>query len=189
LSYYISSELFIEILECVQYLHKQNPLIIHRDLKPENTLISEGMNGRFVKLCDFGLAVIHEFDDQSHSSKTETFKYMAPEVKLKTKHIYSHYDTKEDIYSLGVILEQLLKDIISGNNSELEMEFSNLKELITRMKFDGKELRPNCDEILSEKEKWTLNKKNFEKLISEKTESLDEESFQCLCITEKTTKL
>jgi serine/threonine protein kinase len=34
LSYFISCELLIEIIECVDYLHKQNPPIIHRDLKP-----------------------------------------------------------------------------------------------------------------------------------------------------------
>ncbi len=37
--YNFSSELFKEILECVNYLHKQN--IIHRDLKPENILITD----------------------------------------------------------------------------------------------------------------------------------------------------
>jgi alpha-tubulin suppressor-like RCC1 family protein len=181
LRYFISSELFVEILECVQYLHKEN--IIHRDLKPENILIYEGMNARFVKLCDFGLAVIHEFEDQSHSSKTGSLKYMAPEVFEGRK-----YDMKADIYSLGVILEDLLKDIISQNNSELEMKFSNLKELITKMKSYGKELRPNCDEILSDKEKWTLNRRDLNKLISEKTESLDKKSFQYLFITNKITK-
>jgi serine/threonine protein kinase len=65
-SYFISCELLIEIIECVDYLHKQNPPIIHRDLKPENILVSDGINGRFVKLADFGLSVIHEFIDQSH---------------------------------------------------------------------------------------------------------------------------
>jgi serine/threonine protein kinase len=62
LGYYISSELFIEILESVDYLHKQK--VIHRDLKPTNVLIT---NGRFVKIADFGLATIHEFERQSHT--------------------------------------------------------------------------------------------------------------------------
>src|SRR5882757_6385576 len=39
INYYISSELFREILECVQYLHSRDPPIIHRDLKPQNILL------------------------------------------------------------------------------------------------------------------------------------------------------
>jgi serine/threonine protein kinase len=100
LGYYISSELFEEILESVDYLHKQK--VIHRDLKPNNILITDGMNGRFVKIADFGLATIHEFDRQYHTKYKGTIKYAAPEVNSSRK-----YDTKADIYSLGVILQEL----------------------------------------------------------------------------------
>jgi serine/threonine protein kinase len=55
LGYYISCQLFIEVLKGVRYLHKQKPPIIHRDIKPLNILITNGINGRFVKLADFGL--------------------------------------------------------------------------------------------------------------------------------------
>jgi serine/threonine protein kinase len=44
LEYYISSELFKETLEAVNYLHSLKPPIIHRDLKPTNILITEGKN-------------------------------------------------------------------------------------------------------------------------------------------------
>ena len=80
IEYYISSELFNEILESVNYLHKLNPPIIHRDLKPTNILITNGMNGRFVKIADFGLAELHMFDDQTHTQGLGTVKYIAPEV-------------------------------------------------------------------------------------------------------------
>jgi serine/threonine protein kinase len=60
------------------------------------------MNGRFVKIADFGLATIHEFDGQSHTKYKETVRYAAPEVLSSKKH-----DTKADIYSLGVILQEL----------------------------------------------------------------------------------
>ncbi len=102
LGYCLSSELFIEILEGVDYLHKQNPPIIHRDLKPNNILITDGMNGRFVKIADFGLATIHESSGQSHTKYSGTRKYTAPEV-MNSK----YYDTKADIYSLGVVLQEL----------------------------------------------------------------------------------
>jgi serine/threonine protein kinase len=66
-------------------------------------LITHGINGRFVKLGDFGLSVTHEFNDQSHTQCSGTMKYMAPEVMRTRK-----YNTKVDIYSLGVIIEEML---------------------------------------------------------------------------------
>ncbi len=102
IEYYISSELFKEIVESVNFLHKQRPLIIHRDLKPENILITDGINGRFVKVADFGLAVIHKFESQTHTTDSGTPKYTAPEVISGGK-----YDMKSDIYSLAVVAQQL----------------------------------------------------------------------------------
>jgi serine/threonine protein kinase len=102
LCYYIASELSIELLECVNYLHKQNPPIIHRDLKPDNILITDERNGRFVKLADFGLSTIHEFSYQSHTQSLGTVKFIAPEV-LEGR----NYDTKADIYSLGAVMQNI----------------------------------------------------------------------------------
>jgi hypothetical protein len=100
--YCVASELFIEILESVDFLHKQNPPIIHRDLKPENILLKRDFNSnRFIKIADFGLIALHEFALQSHSTDKGTIKYMAPEV------MSSKYDTKADIYSLGVVFKKL----------------------------------------------------------------------------------
>jgi serine/threonine protein kinase len=65
-------------------------------------LITDGINGRFVKLGDFGLSVTHQFNE-SHTQCSGTLKYMAPEVIKSRK-----YDTKADIYSLGVIIEEIL---------------------------------------------------------------------------------
>jgi serine/threonine protein kinase len=100
LEYYISSELFIEILKAVSYLHKQNPPIIYTDLNPTKVLITEGLNGRFVKLCDFGLTVINECTTKTHTKYESSF--VAPEVKIGR-----YYDMKADIFSLGVILQDV----------------------------------------------------------------------------------
>jgi hypothetical protein len=101
IGYYIASQLFIEILECVQYLHKNQ--IIHRDLRPDNIMIKmDGKNNRFIKICDFGLIAIHKIAQQSHTKDRGHMRYAAPEV-LNGR----NYDTKADIYSLGIILINL----------------------------------------------------------------------------------
>jgi alpha-tubulin suppressor-like RCC1 family protein len=101
IGYYIASQLFIEILECVQYLHKNE--IIHRDLYPNNIMIKmNGENNRFIKICDFGLIAIHNFAQQSHTQNIGHIRYAAPEVLDGRK-----YSTKADIYSLGRILRNL----------------------------------------------------------------------------------
>ncbi len=102
--YFVASQIFIEILKGVNYLHKQNPPLIHRDLKPANILFLECKTKGFcVKIADFGLIVIHKFSEQSHTTDKGTPKYMAPEVIYNKK-----YDTKADIHSLGVIFQNLL---------------------------------------------------------------------------------
>jgi serine/threonine protein kinase len=62
IGYFIASELFIEIFEGVNFLHKQNPPIIHRDLKPENILLKfTEHSDRFVKIANFALVTMHEY--------------------------------------------------------------------------------------------------------------------------------
>ncbi|CAG2105709.1 unnamed protein product [Medioppia subpectinata] len=96
IEYFISCEIFRELLQCVQYLHELQPPIIHRDIKPENFLISYNGNNRFIKLCDFHLAT-----NQDRTALTRGVgspKYMAPDVGLSQS-----YNFKVDIYSLGLI--------------------------------------------------------------------------------------
>ena len=102
--YYLTCIIFKQIIECVDFLHNLKPAVIHRDLKPANILFDKhDVSGKFFKLCDFGLAKLH--DDRSHTTgMIGTMKYMAPEIFKE-----SHYDTKCDIYSLGVIGEELFE--------------------------------------------------------------------------------
>ena len=103
IEYFISCQIFKELLECLQYLHESKPPVIHRDIKPENFLVlNSPSNERFIRLCDFGLAVFDEAITGSHTRNQGTLDYMAPEVKRTRK-----YNRKADVYSLGLIAQEL----------------------------------------------------------------------------------
>ena len=71
--------------------------IIHRDIKPENILYHK--NSDSYKLGDFGVSKELETADSNLTQSIGTLKYMAPEVLHSI-----HYDSKADIYSLGLVL-------------------------------------------------------------------------------------
>jgi len=89
-----------QILGALFYSHSKN--IIHRDLKPENILLETNTTGdSFIKLIDFGNSNFCE-KNKKLNLKVGTPQYMAPEV------INKEYNTKADIWSLGVIMYVLL---------------------------------------------------------------------------------
>ncbi len=103
LKYYISSAILNEILEGVNYLHKQNPPIIHRDLCPDNILMKVEAHGPVVvKIADFGLVTIHKYAEQLHKPDVGHIRYIAPEVGDG-----GNYNTKADIFSIGMITRDL----------------------------------------------------------------------------------
>ncbi|CAG2168243.1 unnamed protein product [Oppiella nova] len=118
--YFISCEIFRQILESVQYLHEFNPQIIHRGIKPDNILITENVtNGRFIKLCDFGLATYHDKrvhfrTERKHDQDVGDMKYIAPEVVKGEK-----YSIKADVYCLS---------LIGGELFEVDLDEINLDE-------------------------------------------------------------
>ena len=95
-SEYKAFEYFIQVVNAVYYLHNNN--IIHRDIKPENILI--GDNNK-IKLCDFGWA--KELTLENRSTFCGTVEYMAPEIVEN-----ENYDYGVDIWSLGILLYELL---------------------------------------------------------------------------------
>jgi alpha-tubulin suppressor-like RCC1 family protein len=114
MKFYISSSIFIDLLEGVNYLHEQNPPIIHRDLCPDNVLVKLEKNDKvFVKIADFGLVTIHKFAEALHQQDVGHVRYIAPEVGNGMD-----YNTKADIYSLGKIVNDLF-DIDLDDRYEL----------------------------------------------------------------------
>ncbi len=95
--------LVVQISEAIEYAHGKQ--IIHRDLKPENILLDES---GAVKVADFGLAGIGGPDSKHDLTATSvamgTVNYMAPEQRRDAKHV----DHRADLYSLGVMLYELV---------------------------------------------------------------------------------
>ena len=112
-------ELFMQVCEGVQHAHQK--AIIHRDLKPSNVLVEE-VNGKPVpKIIDFGLAKAMGQQLTEMTLFTEagamlgTPDYMSPEQADRNSNI----DTRTDVYSLGVILYELLVGELPIGSREL----------------------------------------------------------------------
>mmetsp|Transcript_28306 Transcript_28306/g.27236 ORF Transcript_28306/g.27236 Transcript_28306/m.27236 type:complete len:107 (-) Transcript_28306:540-860(-) len=86
----------------LNYMHKKN--IAHRDIKPENILLcSKDENNLDIKITDFGFAKFYDPLKESLKEGLGSPLYMAPEI---IKNI--PYDSKVDIWSLGVVSYILL---------------------------------------------------------------------------------
>jgi eukaryotic-like serine/threonine-protein kinase len=102
-------ELFIQVCEGVQHAHQK--AIIHRDLKPSNILVSEVDGKPMPRIIDFGLAkaTSQRLTDGSMYTRVGTLmgtlEYMSPE---QADSAGEDIDTRTDVYSLGVVLYQLL---------------------------------------------------------------------------------
>jgi serine/threonine protein kinase len=109
-----------EVLEAVRYLHSFNPPIIHRDIKPENLLLDE--NSR-IKLADFGWSNFKS-DETNRVTYCGTPEYLSPEMVRKQGH-----DTNVDIWSLGVLLFELLAGHAPFSGTNQEELFNNIRKL------------------------------------------------------------
>jgi tetratricopeptide (TPR) repeat protein/tRNA A-37 threonylcarbamoyl transferase component Bud32 len=114
-------ELFTPVCQAVQHAHQKG--IVHRDLKPANILVTI-IDGRPVpKVIDFGVAkaTSGRLTDESLSTQfgavVGTLEYMAPEQAAFSG---EDVDTRADIYSLGVILYELLTGLRPFDGKKLK---------------------------------------------------------------------
>ncbi|MEM1180727.1 MAG: protein kinase [Acidobacteriota bacterium] len=100
------AEILTPVCDVLEAAHKQD--LVHRDVKPENVFLQRSGNGEIVKVLDFGIAKLVGEHVARENLTAEGFvlgtpAYMAPE-RLRNR----LYDGRSDVYSLGVMLFQLL---------------------------------------------------------------------------------
>jgi eukaryotic-like serine/threonine-protein kinase len=97
-------DLFRQVCDAVQYAHQH--LVIHRDIKPSNILVtSDGV----AKLLDFGLARVVQGGERETADRTQTaLRLFTPDYASPEQVRGETLTTATDVYSLGVVLYELL---------------------------------------------------------------------------------
>ena len=115
--------LMIQVCEGVHHAHQK--AVIHRDLKPSNLLVSMQDGHAQPRIIDFGLAKALAGELTARTLYTEfgamlgTPEYMSPEQAVGTG---QDVDTRTDVYSLGVILYELLTGILPFDSRKLRRD-------------------------------------------------------------------
>jgi serine/threonine protein kinase/tetratricopeptide (TPR) repeat protein len=111
--------LFIPVCHAIQHAHQKG--IIHRDLKPSNVIIALYDGKPVPKVIDFGIAKATQQNLNNNTIFTRigqivgTFEYMSPEQAEMNNDV----DTRADVYSLGVLLYELLTGAPPFTKAEL----------------------------------------------------------------------
>lgn len=148
--------LFIDVCHAVQHAHQKG--VIHRDLKPTNVLVTDLGKGAHPKIIDFGIAKAMHSRLTELTIQTEarqllgTPEYMSPE---QADGLGADVDTRSDVYSLGVILYELLTGVTPFQSwllrgvSHAEMQRIIQSEMpmrpSSRLGYASKDVKPPTD--------------------------------------------
>ncbi|KAH0291785.1 kinase-like protein [Aureobasidium namibiae CBS 147.97] len=126
----LSQRVAYEMTEALHCIHSQDPAIVHRDLKPDNILVF--LSGTVQKPCylfklaDFGISKTVDDGEEDPALRIVSepmsgrayAPYRAPETakRLGAKHPRG-YESKADIYSLGVVLAQIHNNAVGSDES------------------------------------------------------------------------
>jgi tetratricopeptide (TPR) repeat protein len=127
-------ELYIQVCQAVQHAHLKG--VIHRDIKPSNILVTNYDDKVVPKVIDFGIAkAVHQqlTDESVHTHVSQligTPLYMSPEQSQRTG---QNVDTRTDVYSLGVLLYELLTGTTPFDKERLESSgLDEFKQIIRK---------------------------------------------------------
>ena len=125
-------DLFIQVCAAIQHAHHK--AVIHRDLKPSNILVQEMDGQPEAKVIDFGIAkaISHRLTEKTLFTEAGallgTPEYMSPEqINLTQEEV----DTRTDVYSMGVILYELLSGARPFDSDRLRASsYEELRRLV-----------------------------------------------------------
>lgn len=108
-----TGEILAQVCGAINDAHSQK--VVHRDIKPDNIIVSPSPNGVRVKVLDFGIARLRDSSSLGNLTQTGavmgTPHYMSPEQCLGEE-----LDGRSDIYSLGVMLYEMLSGVVPFNS-------------------------------------------------------------------------
>jgi serine/threonine protein kinase len=172
-------ELFIQVCHAIEHAHQKG--IIHRDIKPSNILVSEGA---VPKVIDFGIAkaTSGKLTDKTVYTQSDQFvgtpAYMSPEqVEMGGLDV----DTRSDIYSLGVLLYELLTaETPFESKNLLERGFDEMRRIIREIEPQLPSLRLRSKHDTSQTGMGTPHGTDAPKVINLMRGDLDWVVMKCL---------
>ena len=125
-------QVFMQLCDAVQYAHMKG--VIHRDLKPTNLMVVENNGHSTAKVIDFGIAKATSGRFTDGTVMTEfrqllgTPEYMSPEQADPDT---GDIDTRADVYSLGIVLYELLTGSTPLDRTRLQsVSFGNMQRMV-----------------------------------------------------------